>query len=139
MPTFAETLVRLVYQPTPITPLPQQYLSKHMQLLKMKSEADLRLTFEKWPVAFIDKIDLAEAGFYYADYSAVLCFAFCVEQIGLWQEGIAAFKEQQRWNQNCDFIRYLSVGNIPVGSSDLPTTSFVQPSKSRDVYGYHLE
>ena len=29
-PKFAETLVRLVYQPPPITPLPQHYLSKDM-------------------------------------------------------------------------------------------------------------
>ena len=47
MPKFAVTLVRLVYQPPPLTPLPQQYLSKDMQHLSMKSEADRRLTFEK--------------------------------------------------------------------------------------------
>ena len=29
----------------------------------MKSEADRRVTFEKCPVAFIDKNNLAEAGF----------------------------------------------------------------------------
>jgi hypothetical protein len=45
MPKFAETLMRLVYQP-PLTPLPQQYLSKDMQHLNMKSEAVHRLTFE---------------------------------------------------------------------------------------------
>jgi len=34
-----------------------------MQHLNMKSEADRRVTFEKCPVAFIDKNNLAEAGF----------------------------------------------------------------------------
>jgi len=46
---FSETLVRLVYQPPPPTPLPQQYLSKDKQHLNMKSLAERRLTFEKWP------------------------------------------------------------------------------------------
>jgi len=54
MPKFAETLVRLVYQSPVHTPLPQQELSKDMQHLNMKREADRRLTFEKWPMVFID-------------------------------------------------------------------------------------
>jgi len=74
MPEFAETLVRLVYQPPPLTPLPQQYLSKDMKNLNMISEADCRLTFEKWPVAFNDKNNLAEAGFYYTNQ---LCSVLC--------------------------------------------------------------
>jgi len=77
MPKLAETLVRLVYQPPPLKPLPQQYLSKDMKNLNMKSEAYRRLTFEKWPVAFIDKNNLAEAGFYYTDHSDVVCCEFC--------------------------------------------------------------
>ena len=47
MPMFAETLVRLLYQPPQHMTLPQQYLSKDMQQLNMKSEAHRRLTFEK--------------------------------------------------------------------------------------------
>ena len=105
----------------------------------MKSEADRCLTFEKWPVAFIHKNNQAEAGYYYTDHSDVVCCAFCVAQIGLWQEGDVAFKEHQSWSPNCKFIRGLSVGNISVGPSDQPTASSVQPSKSRDVYSYHLE
>jgi hypothetical protein len=84
IPKFAETLVRLVYQPPPLTPLPQQYLSKNKQHLNMKSEAERRKKKKKWPVAFIDKNNLAEAGFYYTDHSDVVCCAFCVAQIGLW-------------------------------------------------------
>jgi len=138
MPKLAETLLRLVYQPPNLTPLPQQYLSKDMQHLNVKSEADRRLTFEKWPVTFIDTNNVDEAGFYYTDHSDVVCCAFCVAQIGLWQEGDGAFKEYQRWSPNCEFIRGLSVGNIPVRTSDQPTASSEQPSKSRDVCGYHL-
>jgi hypothetical protein len=83
MPKIAETLVRLVYEPPPLTPLPQQYHSKDKQHLNMKSEADRRLTFEKWPVAFIDKNSLSETVIYYTDHSDVVCCAFCVAQIGL--------------------------------------------------------
>ena len=139
MTKFGETLVRLVYQPHPHTPLPQQNLSKAMQHLNMESEADRRLTFEKWPVAFIDKNNLADAGFYYTDNSDVVCCAFYVAQIDLWLEGDDVFKEHRRWSPNCKFIRGLSVANIPVGSSDQPTASSVQPSKSRDMCSYHLD
>ena len=67
-----------------------------MQNFNMKSEADCRLTFEKWPVSFIDKNNVAEAGFYFTDHGGVVCCAFCVAQIGLWQEGNGAFKEHRR-------------------------------------------
>jgi len=90
-------------------------------------------------VAFIDKNNIAEAGFYHTDNSDLVCSAFCMAQIGLWQEGDDAFKEHQRCGPNCEFIRGQSVGNIPVGSSDQPTASSEQPSKRRDVFGYHLE
>ena len=47
----------------------------------MKIEADRRLTFEKWPVAFMDKNHLAVPGFYYTDHSDVVHWAFCVAQV----------------------------------------------------------
>jgi len=81
----------------------------------MKSEAYRRLTFEKRLVVFIDKNILAEAGFYYTDHSEVVCCASCVAQIGLWQ-GDDVFKVYRRWSPNGQFIRSLSVGNIPIGS-----------------------
>ena len=57
-----------------------------MQNFNMISEADRRLTFEKWSVAFIDMNNVPEAGFYFTDHSDVVCCAFCVAKIGLWQE-----------------------------------------------------
>jgi len=42
---FAETLVRILYRPPQHTPLTEQYLSKDMQNLYMKSESYCRLTF----------------------------------------------------------------------------------------------
>jgi len=61
MRNFSESLVRLVYQPPPQTPLSQQYLSIDTHEIVIER----RLTFEKWPVAFIDKNNLAGAVFYY--------------------------------------------------------------------------
>ena len=49
----------------------------------MNSEADLRLTYQKWTMAFNDKNSLAQVGFYYTAHSDVVCCAFIVGQIGL--------------------------------------------------------
>ena len=87
----------------------------------------------------MDKNNMDEEGFYYTDLSDVVCCAFCVAQLALWQVGDGTFKEHQRWCPNCEFISGLSFGNISNSSSDQPTASSVQPSKSRDIYSYHLE
>jgi len=87
----------------------------------MKSEADRRLTFEKWAGAFIDKENLADAGFYYTDHSEVVCCAFCVAQMGLWQEGGDAFKEHLLWSPNSSSLDiYLSGTFLSVLPTSLP-------------------
>jgi len=107
--------------------------------IDMKSEADRRKTFEKWPVAFIDKNYLAAAGFYYTKLSDVVCCAFCKVQVGHWEKGDDPFKYHQRWSPSCGFIVGLFVGNIPIGSTDQPTTSPELPTQSYDVCGPHFE
>jgi len=104
----------------------------------MKSEADRPKTFEKWPVAFIDKNNLAAAGFYFTNSSDVVCCAFCGAQVGHW-EGYDPFKDHQHWSPSCGFIRGLFVGNIPIGSTVQPPTSPEQPTQSYDVYSPHFE
>ena len=69
-------------------------------------------------MAFIDKNNLAEAGFYYTDHSDVVCCAFCVAQIGLRQVGEDSLKEHLRWSPTWEFVR---------GLSDQPTVSSKQP------------
>jgi hypothetical protein len=64
MRKYSEAIFRLIYMAPPHTPLPQQYISKDLQHLNIKSEAGRRLTFEEWPVAFMDKNNLVIAGFY---------------------------------------------------------------------------
>jgi len=51
-----------------LTPLPSQlYLRKGLQHLNMKSEADSRQAFEKWPVSSIDKNYLVAMGLHYTN------------------------------------------------------------------------
>jgi hypothetical protein len=89
----------------------------------MKSEADRRRTYEKWPVPFMDKDDLSAAGFYFTKRGDVVRCAFCGVEVGRWQEGDDAFRDHQRWSPSCGFIRGLIVGNIPIGSDSQPGTS----------------
>ena len=88
MYSYANSTVKPFYTPLPHSPRPsQQYLSKDLQQLNTKSEADRRQTFEKWPVAFIDKNHLTAAGFYYTKQSDVVFCAFCGAQVVYWEEG----------------------------------------------------
>jgi len=103
--------------------------------INMKSEADRRKTFEEWPLAYIYNNYLAAAGFYSTKLSDIVCCAFCGVQVGHWEEGDDPFKEHQRWSLSCGFIRGLFVGNIPIGSTDQPTTSSEQPTQSYDCVG----
>jgi hypothetical protein len=64
-----------------------------------------------------------------------MCFVhFFVAQVGLLQEWDDGFKEHERWSSSSKFIRGLIVGNIPIGSSDRPTASSEQPTRSRHVW-----
>jgi len=129
---------RLVYISSPPPP-PPRIADVLVTKINIKSEADRRKTFEKWPVTFIDKNHLVSAGFYSTKLSDVVCCAFCGVQVGHWEEGDDPFKEQQRWSPSCGFIKGLFVGNTPIGSTDQPTTSPEQPTQSYDVYGPHFE
>jgi len=120
--------------PPPTPPISEDVLISD---LIMKSDADRRKTFEKWPVIFIDKNRLAVAGFYYTKLSNVVCFEFCEVQVGH-REGDDPFKDHQRWSQTCGFIKDLFVGNIPIGSTDQPTTSPEHPTQNYDVCGPHF-
>jgi len=104
----------------------------------MKSETDRRQTFEKWPVAFIGKNQLASAGFYYPNLSDIVCCAFCEAQVGHW-EGDNPFDDHQRCRPYCGFLKGLFVRNIPIGSTDQPTTSSEKPARSRDLCGSDFE
>lgn len=71
----------------------------------MKGEADLRSTYDRWQVSFVDKNHLSAAGFYFTDRSDVVRSASCVVEVGQWEEGDDAFKDHQRWSPSCGFIK----------------------------------
>jgi len=71
----------------------------------------------------MDKNHLAAAGFYYTKWSDVVRCAFCGVELGYWEEGDDPFKDHQRCSPSCGFIKGLFVGNIPIGSGNLPETS----------------
>jgi len=101
-----------------------------MQKLNMKSEADRRKTYEKWPVPFMDKDHLSAAGFFFTNRGDVVRCAFCGVEVGRWEEGDDAFRDHQRWSPSCGFIKGLIVGNIPIGSDGQPGTSSSSSSSS---------
>ena len=110
-----------------------------IRTLKLHRRAAFK--YEEWSraVAFIHKYHVTAAGFYFTHYSDLVCSAFCVAYEGLWQEGDDAFKGHQRCCPSCVFIRGLFVGNIPIGSSDKPTTSSEEPTRNREVCGSRFE
>jgi len=62
---------------TPPPPTSHHSISKDLQHLNIMCEVYRRHTFEKWPVACLNKNQLSAAGFYYTKLSDVVCCAFC--------------------------------------------------------------
>ena len=50
-----------------------------------------------------------------------------------WEKGDDPFKDHKRWSPSCGFIEGLFVGNIPIGSDDVPETELQEPARSYDV------
>jgi len=67
-----------------------------------------------------------------------VCCAFSGAQVGHWGEGDDPFKDHQTWNPFCGFKKGLFVGNIPIGSTDLPTATPEKSNRSRDVCAPHF-
>ena len=132
-PNLHDTSTASASAPHDVCPLPSPPLqpgNRNMQKLNMKSEADRRKTYEKWPVPFMDKDHLSAAGFFFTNRGDVVRCAFCGVEVGRWEEGDDAFRDHQRWSPSCGFIKGLIVGNIPIGSDGQPGTSSSLPSSS---------
>jgi hypothetical protein len=84
---------------------------------------------------------LSAAGFYYTNQGDVVHCAFCGIEVGQWEEGDDPFRDHQLWSPSCAFMKGLQVGNIPVGSGDLPgrSSSSQETSHSSDVCGPYVE
>jgi len=115
----------------------QQPNCKSMPTLNMKSEADRRKTYKDWHVSFMDKNHLAAAGFYYTNWSDIVCCAFCGVEVWQWEKGDNAIADHRRWSPSCGFIKGLFVGNIPIHSETSSPPQ--QTSRSYDVCGPFME
>jgi len=142
----ASASVPLDVGPSPSSP--PQPGNINTQKLNLKSEADRRRTYEKWPVPFMNPNHLSAAGFYFTNRSDVVCCAFCGVEVGRWEDGDDAFRDHQRWSPSCGFVKGLRVGNIPIGSDGQPGTSSSssslplssqETSRSYDVCGPYME
>ena len=62
---------------------------KDIEDYNVKSEAVRLQSFHNWPVEFIDKNNLAAAGFYFTGVKDIVCCAFCEVQLKEWEPEIA--------------------------------------------------
>ena len=78
---------------------------------------------------FVDKNELAAAGFYFTDFKDVVCCTFCYVRLVQWKQEDMPYEEHKRWSPACPFINKLNVGNEPVTSNN------EKLARSRDVFG----
>jgi hypothetical protein len=83
----------------------------------MKKEADRLRTSDSFPVSFVNKNDMAAAGFYFIGSEDMVRCPFCGVQFGRWDHGDDPIWEHKHWSQSCGFVKG-HFGNIPVGSDD---------------------
>lgn len=72
--------------------------------ISLKENRKKTLAF--WPINFIDKDDMAEAGFYYdglGSPDAVRCFS-CEIALNNWEEGDEPFTEHKKWSADCEYL-----------------------------------
>ncbi|KAK7605494.1 hypothetical protein V9T40_007352 [Parthenolecanium corni] len=72
--------------------------------LNLFRESDRLRTFENWPVPFIDKKDLANAGFYYTNRGDSVKCPFCNIKVGCWCINDDPLTEHETHSPNCTFI-----------------------------------
>lgn len=88
-----------VYSCTPHwTPSPTR---NHFANLNLSLESDRLKTFDNWPVSFINKNELASAGFYYTQVDdRVICY-YCNVEVGSWEMGDDPAAEHLKHSPNC--------------------------------------
>ncbi|XP_049810845.1 death-associated inhibitor of apoptosis 1-like [Schistocerca nitens] len=84
-------------------------------------ESERLKTFANWPVPFIEKRELASAGFVYKYRDVVQCI-YCGVEIGEWEEGDEPIVEHERWAPLCPFIRNRTVNGSTTEQNAVPRT-----------------
>ena len=103
-----------------------------MATIELNVEAQRLRTFDRWPILFIDKHQLALLGFYYfGPCDLVKCY-FCGIEVGMWEEGDDVLADHVRWSPLCPFICRLRTNNVPINEDLL---NRMLPNVGVDVYG----
>lgn len=100
----------------------------------MTDEKERLLTFEngQWPVPFISKEQLANAGFFYLLNSDRVQCAFCRVVICAWEPEDVPLIEHKKHFPRCPFLIGNDVGNNPIGRDPIRAD---KRTLSRDVCG----
>jgi Inhibitor of Apoptosis domain len=112
----------------------EQEVSIFLQKMKSGQERLRSFSVGKWPVLFIDQMELAEAGFFYLMNSDRVQCAFCRVVISTWEQGDVPLEEHQCHSFRCPFLMRLDVGNVPVTSDPIKGPN---RNQGRDVCGNH--
>ncbi|RWS31282.1 putative inhibitor of apoptosis-like protein [Leptotrombidium deliense] len=102
----------------------------------MKNEKERLLTFVegKWPISFISKESLANAGFFYLMNSDRVQCAFCEGVVCYWEPDDIPLVEHRHHFPRCPFLMGYDVGNIPIDKDPIRGDKRL----GRDVCGgYH--
>lgn len=80
------------------------FTEEELGQLNLYSESDRLLTFENWNVPFIDKKDLASAGFYYINRGDQVRCPFCHIGVGRWMVNDDPLSEHEKHSPHCTFV-----------------------------------
>lgn len=88
-------------------------------LLHLKYESNRLDTYFDWISEKVKPEDLAKAGLYFDKrFDQCIC-VFCQGIIGFWDSGDDPFEEHKKHFPQCNFVRGLPVGNIPLAQSKI--------------------
>uniref|UniRef100_T1HCP5 RING-type domain-containing protein n=1 Tax=Rhodnius prolixus TaxID=13249 RepID=T1HCP5_RHOPR len=85
-----------------------------VQNINLYKESERLKTFDQWPVEFMPRHKMAEAGFYYLKKDDIVRCVFCGVEIGKWVPGDDPMVDHMKWSPQCRFVRKLPVGNVPL-------------------------
>jgi hypothetical protein len=86
---------------------------------EMVKEAARLKTFDKWPVHFIHRNDLAAAGFYFLYNDDWVRCPFCGVQLWNWKLYDDTLFHHKYMSQTCRFAWGLYTENVPIVSDNL--------------------
>ncbi|XP_034658555.1 LOW QUALITY PROTEIN: death-associated inhibitor of apoptosis 1 [Drosophila subobscura] len=96
-----------------------------------REEARLK-TFANWPLAWLDKNQLARTGMFYTNEDDKVKCYFCEVEIGRWDLDDQPVPEHLRWSPNCPLLRRRTTNNVPLNSEALER---ILPPISYDICG----